>query len=137
MAHFIEEQLAKDFQTRPQQVISQDLTLLCGDFNTRKYPAGEIQLKYLFGSDKEWAYCIGHADQEYSRMVQSLQLDNTLEVTDVWDEQKHGETYVTYADIKVDDKGNKAPAETVLTMPFENCFELCLDYIFRIRPNFG
>lgn len=89
----------------------------------------EHTIKFM-QKDKEWKDHLAYMDSEYSHLVHTLKLDGVFHVSNLWDEQRPGETCVTTGDAIIDKDGNKVPAETLLT---ERCMflsELCIDYIF-------
>jgi hypothetical protein len=128
--------LLSEFKSRGDSSLK-DLTLLCGDFNIHRDPLNEEVIKFLYSRDAAWVDHLGELDREYHRLFETLHLDGVFHVENLWDAQRPGEQCITIGDVKIDASGNKVPVDTVLTDDDMLLAEMCLDYIFQIKLDFG
>ena len=97
----------------------------------------EETIKYLYTRDKDWVDHLADMDREYHSLFETLHLDGVFHVENIWDQHWPGKQCLTIGDVNIDTAGNKVPVDTVLTDDDMLLAEMCLDYIFQIKLDFG
>ena len=98
---------------------SEDLVLICGDFNIYRYNTVDQLAKILFTQNAQWANYFDIIDDEYTCLLKTLKADGKFSPVNIWDRDNKGKRCITLGECEITNDGKYNPLETVLSDWFD------------------